>query len=133
MKRDMDLIRQLLLRIEAQRLGVSGAVDQVLTLSTVKPPLCLDGESPDDVHYNMRLLADASYLDMAKTQFTGSFNIYGLTWAGHDFLDSVRDDEVWRKTKGGALKAGAFTFDLLKDLAKGFATKQLEELTGVKL
>lgn len=133
MNRDMDLIRQLLLRIEAQRLGVGGAVAQVLTLSTSKPPLCLDGEDPDEVHYNMRLLAEASYLDMAKTQFTGSFNIHGLTWAGHDFLDSVRDAEVWRKTKDGALEAGGFTFDLLKDLAKGFAKKQIEDRTGIKL
>lgn len=133
MKRDADLIRQLLLRIEAQRLGVGGAVDQVLTLSASKPPLCLEGEDPDEVQYNMRLLAEAGYLQMPKTQFTGSFNIRGLTWAGHDFLDSVRDEDVWRKTKDGALKAGGFTFDLIKDLAKGFLKKQIEDRTGLKL
>ena len=133
MKRDMDLIRQLLLRIEAQRLGVGGAVDQVLSLSASKPPLRLEGEDPDDVHYNMRLLAEAGYLDMTRTQFTGGFNIRGLTWAGHDFLDSVRDEEVWRRTKDGVLKAGGFTLDLLKDLAKGLLKKQIEDRTGIKL
>jgi hypothetical protein len=133
MKRDMDLIRQLLLRIEAQRLGVGGSVDQVLMLSASKPPLCLDGEDPDEVHYKMRLLAEGGYLGMTKTQFAGGFNILGLTWEGHDFLDSVRDNEVWRKTKDGALKAGGFTFDLLKDLAKGLLKKQIEERTGMKL
>jgi hypothetical protein len=29
-----------------------------------------------------------------------------LTWNGHEFLDAVRDDEVWRRTKEGARKAG---------------------------
>lgn len=133
MRRDIELIRLLLLRIEAQRLGIGGAVDQVVALGASSSPLCLEGEDAIEVHYNMRLLAEAGYLDITKTQFTGSFNIRGLTWAGHDFLDSVRDDEVWRKTKDGALKAGGFTVDLLKDLAKAFMKKQIEERTGIKL
>jgi hypothetical protein len=40
---------------------------------------------------------------------------------------------VWTKTKKGAVAAGGFTVDLLKDLAKGFIKKQIEERTGVKL
>lgn len=133
MKRDMDLIRQLLLRIEELRVGVPNSGEEMLSLSASRPPLCLRDEDPEATHYNMKLLADAGYLDLARTQFAGSFNLRGLTWAGHDFLDSVRDAEVWRKTKDGALTAGGFTFDLLKDLAKGFAKKQLEDRTGIKL
>jgi len=56
-----------------------------------------------------------------------------LSWAGHDFVDSVRSPEVWAKTKKGAEAAGGFTVDLLKDLAKGFIKKQIEDLTGVKI
>nr|WP_238482036.1 DUF2513 domain-containing protein [Pinisolibacter aquiterrae] len=56
-----------------------------------------------------------------------------LTWQGHDFLNSVRDPETWVKTKKGALAAGGWTVDILKDLAKGFIKKQLEEHTGIKL
>jgi len=59
--------------------------------------------------------------------------IGGLSWQGHDFLDSVRNPDVWAKTKKGAEAAGGFTADLLKDLAKGFVKKQIEEYTGVKL
>ena len=60
-------------------------------------------------------------------------NFRSLTWAGHDFLDSIRDPIVWSKTKKGAMEAGGFTFDLLKDLAKGFLKKQIEERTEVAL
>lgn len=133
MTRDMDLIRLLLLRIEERKVGIPGSGEEALSLSATRPPLCLPGEEPEAIHYNMRLLADAGYLDMTTTQFAGSFNVRGLTWAGHDFLDSVREPEVWRKTRDGALSAGGFTFDLLKDLAKAFAKKQIEDRTGLKL
>lgn len=56
-----------------------------------------------------------------------------LTWAGHDFIDSVRDPETWAKTKKTAAGAGGFTVDLLKDLAKGLIKKKIEEHTGIKL
>lgn len=56
-----------------------------------------------------------------------------LSWAGHDFLESIRSPEVWAKTKAGALAAGGFTVELLGDLAKGFIKKQIEDRTGIKL
>jgi len=37
------------------------------------------------------------------------------------------------KTKKGAAAAGGFTFDLLKDLAKGFIKTKIEEHTGIKI
>ena len=63
----------------------------------------------------------------------GHVIVRGLTWNGHDFLDSIRDPKIWAKTKSGAAAAGGFTVDLLKDLAKGLVRKQIEEYTGVKL
>ena len=56
-----------------------------------------------------------------------------LTWDGCDFLDSVRDDEIWRQTKDGVTKAGGFSLDLMKALAKGLIKKQIETHTGVEL
>ena len=56
-----------------------------------------------------------------------------LTWAGHDFVDAVRDPAIWKKTKHSADAIGSITFDLVKDLAKGFIKTKIEEHTGVKL
>jgi hypothetical protein len=56
-----------------------------------------------------------------------------LSWAGDDFLDSVRDPEIWRQTKEGAKKAGGFTVELLGDLAKGLIKTQIKKHTGVEL
>lgn len=76
---------------------------------------------------HMDLLIDADFIDAENT---GDFDYRRITWSGHEFLDSVRDDEVWRRTKDGALAVKGFSADLLLDLAKGFARKKSASKTG---
>ena len=105
MKRDMDLIRQLLLRAEA-------APDGQLT---VDDPL---------ETYQVRLMIDAGLTDgQISEELTTSAPrhsfIHGLTWAGHDFLDAARDDTLWKKAKEHVIKPGAsFTFEFVKEWLK---------------
>ncbi|MGZ5043196.1 MAG: DUF2513 domain-containing protein [Methylobacter sp.] len=56
-----------------------------------------------------------------------------LTWQGHDFLGPVRDPVIWQETKEGAKKAGGFSLELLRALAKGLVKEKIEEHTGVQL
>jgi hypothetical protein len=56
-----------------------------------------------------------------------------LTWSGHEFLDNVRDPEIWRRTKEGADKVGGFSLEVLGASAKGFIKKQVSEKTGSEL
>jgi hypothetical protein len=76
---------------------------------------------------------DRSFVIGSYDRVSGTFDIERLSMDGHDFLDSIRDPNVWSKTKNGALAAGGFTVDLLFDLAKGFIRKQIEDGTGIKL
>lgn len=142
MERDMDLIREILIAIE-QHHG-----KERIDFHTLIPR-----HDRDQIQYNVGLLMEAGYItgsyirpaDIARDHdqpgqrytmvrnYITSLSASGLTWSGHEFLDSVRSPEVWNKTKKGALAAGGFTADLLKDLAKGFLKKQIEEYTGVKL
>ncbi len=127
MKRDMELVRGLLLKIESMNLPLGTTA----FFNSADPTLHIDGFTPDDVAYNLDLLFDAGFIRGQRGMT--DFGFSGLTWAGHDFLDVVRDPAIWAKTKQGALAAGGFTFDLLKELAKGFVKKQIEERTGVQL
>lgn len=129
MQRDMDLIRDLLLRLDAMPIGIGEAY----LLEVNKPPLCLAGEDPNKIYYNMGLIADAGFLALTRSQPAIGFGLTGLTWQGHEFLDTIRDPEIWRKTKEGATKAGGFTVSLLADLAKGLVKTQIEKHTGIKL
>lgn len=70
---------------------------------------------------HVALLSEAGLLSVidASSHDGGHYIIQRLTWTGHEFLDSVRDDGLWKKAKEHVLKPGAsWTFDILKEWAK---------------
>jgi Hypothetical protein (DUF2513) len=125
----MDLIRTLLLRLEAFPMEM-GEADHVLPdddrLSDVNA-------TPVEIEYHLSLLRDQGLLACPDSQGMTGVIFTGLTWSGHDFVDSVRDEEIWRKTKLGAEQTGAWTFDIIKDLAKGFIKTQIKKYTEVEI
>lgn len=130
MKRDMDLIRELMLKFEA----MSYRPGAMYVLDGWDEGGAVDGRSGDEINLHLQLLRKVGFIESPGLQpANGGITYAGITWAGYDFLDSVRDPEIWRKTKDGAMKAGGWTVDLLVDLGKGFIKKQIEERTGVKL
>lgn len=126
LKRDMDLIRDLLLQIEEFEQGLGDDVE-----------IEAGDHEPQVVAEHLRLLLEARLMEgdaVPDDQYAFDHILpTRLTWSGHDFLDTVRDPEIWKKTKEGALTAKGFTLDLLQDLAKGFIKKQIEERTGIAL
>lgn len=122
--RDMDLVRELLLYLDKVdfRLG---------SPKNVFPEI--EGYSSNQIDHHLALMCSAGFLNDEGMDLATGFAFCGLTWKGYELLDSIRDDDVWRKTKGGLQSAGGFTFDLVKDLAKGFLKKQIEEKTGITL
>jgi Hypothetical protein (DUF2513) len=128
MKRDLDLVRDILLAIERDE-----KMDGLHWFIFDGPEDLGIGNCPvEKLSYTIGLMAQAGFLKTAAGS-TLMPAISGLTWERHDFLGAIRDDKIWAKTKQGALAAGGFTFDLLKDLAEGFIKKQIEERTGVQL
>lgn len=124
MKRDMDLVRAILLAIDEANDRIN--MDHLV-------PIGPGGADEQTVAYHLGMLIDeAGYVKGIKAHtFAGKNWInLDLTWAGHEFLDQVRDDDVWRKVKGAANKAGAFSIDLMAGLAKGFARAKLQQITG---
>ena len=125
MKRDMDLIRTLLLRIEQPD---DPDMDDLL-----------DKASPDldskRIAYHLSIMVDAGFIKGidARTNDRPDWLALQLTWKGNEFLGTIRDPEVWEKTKTGVRKFGDISIDLFQELAKGFLKTKIEELTGVKL
>lgn len=121
MRRDMDIVRSIVLAVS----DATGPISAV------------NGISSEDFSSHAQLLEEAKLIEAALLpsgkRIATEAMIYRLTWSGHEFADSVRDPAIWAQTKRGAEAAGGFTIDLLKDLAKGFIKKQVEEYTGVKL
>lgn len=106
MKRDMDLIRKILLTVEEYDEN-----------STEIPLLQIDGEDGMAVYYHAKLLIDAGFIEGTIVSGPGVY-VTAMTWSGHDFLDTVRSETVWDKTKGLVKeKTGSVSLDVLKALA----------------
>jgi Hypothetical protein (DUF2513) len=123
--RDMDLIRQLLLEIEDGKTSFNTCP----VVEQGRPGREDAWRRGEHLHY----LQGEKLIDAVFNDAAGLVIVQRITKDGHDLLNSIRDPMIWEKTKTEVERAGGFTIDLLKDLAKGLVKKQIEEYTGVKL
>jgi hypothetical protein len=124
MKRDLELVRAILFALEP----LSVDFDHPATLSLGHPsPLVLDGYTPEQVAYHLRIMGQGDLVIRGafSNSTPDSFQFFGLTWAGHEFLDEVRDPDTWSKVKKGASKVGGIGFGLAIELAKAYAKQKL--------
>ncbi|MBC3233732.1 DUF2513 domain-containing protein [Pseudomonas lurida] len=127
MRRDMDLLRLLLLKLEVLH------EDAHSICHYQYEELMVEGFTEDQVAYHLDLATEAGLVDQGGNGSMHGFMFKRLTWEGHDFVDAVRDNDIWMKTRQGVNAAGGFSVDLLKDLAKGFIKKKISEHTGVEI
>jgi Hypothetical protein (DUF2513) len=101
MKRDLDLIRDILLDVEnwnhPQPIFLEG--------------MAYEGKDKQEIGYQIDLLNDVGYIDARIIKGGQGVNyetaaILRMTMAGHEYLDSVRSPEVWKKTKSTLEKVG---------------------------
>jgi hypothetical protein len=119
MKRDLDLIREILLHIESGQ-EYDGTRE---FCSTTPEEMGLTGYTPEEFFYHCTLLIEDGYIDGAATIV--NIVVRRLTSRGHDFLDDIRDPGVWKKVKTqlGGLPGVALT--VVAELAKGEIKKHL--------
>lgn len=113
-----DCVRDVLLSIESCGFG------ERLTLEKLceKAPQY----SEEDLWYTCLKLEEGGYIDLItftalRMPMPGIKEIKSLTYQGHEFLDSVREDKNWGKVKLVAKKAGTFSLSSLGDIAKEVA------------
>jgi DNA-binding transcriptional ArsR family regulator len=125
----MDLIRELLLKLESLPLSPTAMV----VLSGHEPEIAVDGYSGDQVEYHLDLLKEAGLIESPGSQPAQGVTFRRLSWDGHEFLDSVRSPETWRRTKEGARTIGGWSVSLLADMAKAYAKHVAKEKLGLDL
>lgn len=96
MKRDLDLIRKILLAVEDTPYGELVYVEDLIE----KFNNLYDFST---ISYQIGLLEDTYFIECDRIPRMGSmvdgFIIYRLTSNGHNYLDSIRDDEIYKETK----------------------------------
>lgn len=109
MKRDLDLIRKMMLTIEDSASGWAPS------------ELKFDGYTDAQLGYHAYLLIDAGLARGQDASTMGSEApegmITSLTWEGHEFAEAARDEGRWKEAMGTvAAKGGNVTLDVLKQL-----------------
>ena len=121
MKKDWTIIRQILLRLE-----------EAPTPNTVLRPDHFEHFTQQEVAYNMRLLAEAGFIEANFQELRNGSGEIGaaiarrLNYSGHDLLDTIRNDTVWKKIKDTFRDKGLdMTFDLVLSVGKKIAEQIL--------
>jgi len=106
MKRDLDLIRQILLALEDRPND-----RRLLSLS-------IENTDEATLFGHVELLEEAGLLEGQDVTMLGTpyrkIVPIRLTWSGHEFIDAVRNDTVWRKVKD---QGRDLPFTVVKELA----------------
>ena len=111
MRRDMDLVRQILFVVEERE-------EEELR----RAPLAVPGYDQPTVARHVEIMQEAGLVDAHVMRADGvppqAARVFRLTWEGHDFLEATRNDTVWAKTKQFVKeKGGGASLAIVKALA----------------
>ncbi len=99
MRRDADLIRDILLSVEADNDSIKSEItDQ------------------DIINYHLYLMIDGGLLHGQEVN-EGQWQIFGLTWEGHELTDLIGDDTRWTAIKQ-TLNWKSCSFEIIKLIAR---------------
>lgn len=116
--RDMDLIRDILLRVEADP-KLEGTDWMPFDKASEFP-----GHSLKEIQYHADLLIESG---MLNGNASGDVPMISrLTWNGHEFLDSIRNPEIWQRVKERVTGLGTVGLALIWELAKAELRKKLK-------
>lgn len=118
MRLNYDCVRDVLLTLESELQFNENLEYPDINLNQ----LCdlMDNYSKQQIAYTSLKLIEADYI--CANPLSADCSIYdilysSITFAGHQYLDSIRDTSVWNKIKKSSK---GFTFDLIKKLAEKY-------------
>ena len=120
MKRDMDLIRAMLLEVESWSPGARVPSTRIV----------IEPYTEEQIRYHAELLHDAGFIGGVVAVHRASGErpaIVGrLTWHGHEFVDATRSDVVWAAVKQRAESVGgSVNMELLVELVAAISRSMM--------
>lgn len=126
MKLNYDCVRSVLLTVEKSK-----TIDEELNINPVTVETIfeqLPKYEDNEILYTIEKLKEAGYINAALHFAAGHFidgTVSSITYSGHEYLDNIREPEVWRKVKAMLKNAGATTLPLISQAAKMLIGSQL--------
>ena len=125
MKLNHDCIRKLLLYFE-------DTLDCCSELELSN--FALDGFSKEDTLYSIKKLTEAGFI---STQLVDDVTddifiiVKEITWEGHKFLDTIRDNQVWRETKNILSRVSSCSVSFASTVASQVLTNLVTQYMGI--
>lgn len=125
MKLNIDCVRSVLLAIENLEYG------EVCNFSDFLSKPELYGYQENDVQYTCQKLLEAGYIkaliahSLRQPEFVA--RVSDLTYSGHEFLNTIRKDTLWEKTKNIAKNIGISSLSGLSEIGKQLASSAITD------
>lgn len=126
MKLNYDCVRDLLLYLEE---NLTYENDVVINNISIK------NYTEAELVYTAEKLYEANYLNCMKPLYIDeeipSIIVLSLTYNGHQFLDTVRDNAVWDKTKKISSSIASTSLKILENIATNVITNIISKQIGL--
>lgn len=125
MRLNQDCVRDCLKFVESDlTLGHFLRLSDFLTSDSLKK------YSEQDIKYTLMKLSETDFLHSTPNILENdliSFSTGMLTWNGHKFLDTIRDPEVWSKTKKVTSHLESVSITLLSEIGSKVITNMIDK------
>ncbi len=123
MKRDMDLIRYIMISLEEEM-----KAGNIYFADNIDFTKFSNDIGKNIINEHLMLLLENEFIEAvyAGNKISPSaFAIKRITNKGHDFIDALRNDNVWNKVKEKATSVGGFTLSAVYELGKEYVKQEL--------
>ncbi|WGT38537.1 DUF2513 domain-containing protein [Lysinibacillus sp. 1 U-2021] len=128
MKLNQDCVRAVLLELEEKL-----TLNDDLYFYQIKQLDCIKKFGEDTVIYSILKLIEARYL-LGEPLYAGDelmeLTLSALTWDGHLFLDTIRDNKVWKETKSVVSKFSSVSISLMSTIASTILNELVKKQLG---
>lgn len=121
MKLNNDCIRDILLYVEKNttyEYPFASAEDLISRLTQY---------DKDTINYHIRKAHQGDLIDAINYRDGVPLDISFLSWKGHEYIDTIRDDKVWEKLKDSTKDIASVSLPLLVKLAEDVIKSFLAE------
>jgi hypothetical protein len=125
MKLNPDCIRDILFVVENNATYSNDVSEETIFKE-------LDSKYPrEEILYHVRQ-CEHSGLFLKVVHYFGGFSIQDLSPYGHQFINDIRQDNNWNRTKDIAKNVGSFSLDVLKDISSQVIATLISNQLGNK-
>lgn len=124
-----EIVRDVMLTLEKNIIINEDLETEEVELSQLRE--LLPDYSEPDLAYTVIKLKEADYITASIKNYDCRIAyciIHSITYEGHEFLNSIRNENVWNDILKGVKSVGAFTLPIIRDLGTSLLKQQLSSI-----